>query len=65
MSSFHPNDRISRGDVLVAMVNGLEIATKVKSDLVSKLPQIYQDAAKIPNYAKNQVAIATRAWLGG
>lgn len=61
--SFRPNERISRGDVLVALVNGLEIATKVKPDLVNALPQIYQDAAKIPNYAKNQVAIATSASL--
>ncbi|MFN6567823.1 glycoside hydrolase family 10 protein [Dendronalium sp. ChiSLP03b] len=60
---FRPNDRIARGDVLVAMVNGLEIATKVKPDLLSALPQIYQDAAKIPAYAKNQVAIATSAGL--
>jgi uncharacterized lipoprotein YddW (UPF0748 family) len=60
---FRPNDRISRGDVLVAIVNGLEMAAKVEADLLSALPQIYQDAAKIASYAKNQAAIATRAGL--
>ncbi|MEA5505102.1 family 10 glycosylhydrolase [Halotia wernerae UHCC 0503] len=60
---FRPNDRISRGDVLVAIVNGLEMAAKVEADLLSALPQIYQDAAKIANYGKNQAAIATRAGL--
>ncbi|MBH8552172.1 family 10 glycosylhydrolase [Nostocaceae cyanobacterium CENA357] len=60
---FRPNDRIARGDVLVAIVNGLEMAAKVEADLLSALPQIYQDAAKIANYGKNQAAIATRAGL--
>ncbi len=60
---FRPNDRISRGDALVAIVNGLEMAAKVEADLLSALPQIYQDAAKIASYAKNQAAIATRAGL--
>jgi uncharacterized lipoprotein YddW (UPF0748 family) len=57
--TFRPNDSISRGDVLVAMVNGLGIAGQVQPDLLSKLPQIYQDAAAIPNYGINQAAIAT------
>jgi hypothetical protein len=56
---FRPNDRIFRSDVLVAIVNGLEIAANVKPDLLNILPQIYQDAAKIPAYARTQVAIAT------
>ncbi|AFZ26105.1 hypothetical protein Cylst_3995 [Cylindrospermum stagnale PCC 7417] len=58
-----PNDRISRGDILVSLVNGLEIGAKVEPDLLSTLGQIYQDAAGIAVYAKNQVAIATRAEL--
>ncbi|BAZ82821.1 family 10 glycosylhydrolase [Sphaerospermopsis kisseleviana CS-549] len=62
--TFRPNDSISRGDVLVAMVNGLGIASQVQADLVSSLGQIYQDAATIPNYAINQVAIASRVgWV--
>ncbi|HYW18211.1 MAG TPA: family 10 glycosylhydrolase [Nodularia sp. (in: cyanobacteria)] len=58
-----PNDRIFRSDVLVAIVNGLEIAANVKPDLLSLLTQIYEDAAKIPAYARTQVAIATRTDL--
>ncbi|WP_414563537.1 MULTISPECIES: glycoside hydrolase family 10 protein [unclassified Anabaena] len=56
---FRPNDRIFRSDVLVALVNGLNIAADIKLDLLSALPQIYQDADKIPGYARSQVAIAT------
>ncbi|MEA5576735.1 glycoside hydrolase family 10 protein [Anabaena sp. UHCC 0451] len=62
--TFRPNDRIARGDVLVAMVNGLGIANQVQPDLVSRLTEIYQDAVAIPNYAINQVAIASRVgWV--
>jgi uncharacterized lipoprotein YddW (UPF0748 family) len=62
--TFRPNDTISRGDVLVAMVNGLGVAGQVQPDLVNKLPEIYQDAAQTPNYAINQIAIATRVgWV--
>ncbi|GBE91309.1 glycoside hydrolase family 10 protein [Nostoc cycadae] len=58
---FRPNNRIARGDVLVSLVNGLEIAAKINPDLVNQLPQIYQDAVNIPGYARNQVALATSA----
>ncbi|MBD2200803.1 MULTISPECIES: glycoside hydrolase family 10 protein [Calothrix] len=61
--TFRPNNRIARGDVFVAIVNGLDIATKIKPDLVNKLSQFYQDANAIAGYAKNQVAIATSAGL--
>lgn len=60
---FRPNDRIFRSDVLVAIVNGLEMATNIQPDLLDRLPQIYQDAANIPAYARNQVAIATATQL--
>jgi uncharacterized lipoprotein YddW (UPF0748 family) len=60
---FRPEDRISKVQALVALVSGLDMASKVKSDLVSALPLIYQDAASIPNYARDKVAIATRAGL--
>ncbi len=61
--TFHPNNRIARGDALVALVNGLQLAANVPGDLVTALPQIYRDAANIPNYARNQVAIATSAGI--
>jgi uncharacterized lipoprotein YddW (UPF0748 family) len=62
--TFRPNDKISKGDILVATVNGLDVASKVAPDLLGKLGQIYQDAASIPNYATNQIAIATRiGWV--
>jgi uncharacterized lipoprotein YddW (UPF0748 family) len=60
---FRPEDRISKVQALVALVSGLDMASKVKSDLVSALSLIYQDAASIPNYARDEVAIATRAGL--
>ena len=60
---FRPEDRISRVQVLVSLVNGLGIAAKVKSDLVTVLPHIYQDATAIPSYATDEIAIATRAGL--
>ncbi|WP_414754895.1 glycoside hydrolase family 10 protein [Anabaena sp. CCY 9910] len=61
--TFRPGNQISRGDILVSLVNGLEIATKIKLDLLEKLPEIYQDAANIPAYGRNQIAIATSAGL--
>ncbi|BCL39379.1 glycoside hydrolase family 10 protein [Nostoc sp. MS1] len=61
--TFRPGNQISRGDVLVSLVNGLEIASKIKPDLLDKLPQIYQDADTIPGYGRNQIAIATSAGL--
>jgi uncharacterized lipoprotein YddW (UPF0748 family) len=61
--TFRPNDKIARGDALVALVNGLQLATNIPADLVSELPQIYRDANNIPDYAKNQVAIATRVGI--
>ncbi|MBD2564211.1 MULTISPECIES: glycoside hydrolase family 10 protein [Nostoc] len=61
--SFRSANRITRVEVLVSLVAGLEIATKVKPDLLSQLPQIYQDSVQIPGYGRNQVAIATSAGL--
>lgn len=61
--TFRPNDRIARGDVFVAIVNGLDIGAQIKPDLLPSLGQIYQDANAIANYARNQVAIATSANL--
>ncbi|MEH2198497.1 glycoside hydrolase family 10 protein [Nostoc sp.] len=61
--SFRSANRITRVEVLVSLVAGLEIATKIKPDLLLALPQIYQDYIQIPEYGKNQVAIATSAGL--
>jgi uncharacterized lipoprotein YddW (UPF0748 family) len=60
---FRPGDRVSRLQVLLSLISGLEIASKVKPDLMNTLAQIYQDAGDIPNNAKDEVAIATRAGL--
>jgi uncharacterized lipoprotein YddW (UPF0748 family) len=60
---FRPEDRITRAQVLVSLVNGLEIASKVQPDLITALPAIYQDATAIPGYATDEVAIATRTGL--
>ncbi|HEY9636252.1 MAG TPA: family 10 glycosylhydrolase [Coleofasciculaceae cyanobacterium] len=60
---FRPDDRITRTQVLLSLGNGLEIASKVKPDLVTALPLLYQDAAEIPGYAREAVAVATRAGL--
>ncbi|MFB2771511.1 family 10 glycosylhydrolase [Pelatocladus sp. BLCC-F211] len=61
--SFRPNNRIAKGDVLVSLVGGLGLSANVKADLLPKLPLIYNDASSIPEYAKNAVAIATRAGI--
>ncbi len=60
---FRPSERISKAQVLVSLVSGLEIASKVKPDLITGLPLLYQDGGAIPDYAREEVAIATRAGL--
>ncbi|MEH2360903.1 glycoside hydrolase family 10 protein [Nostoc sp.] len=62
-NTFRSANRITRVEVFVSLVAGLEIATKVKPDLLSALPQIYQDSIQIPGYGRNHIAIATRAGL--
>jgi uncharacterized lipoprotein YddW (UPF0748 family) len=57
--TFRPNDKVSRADVLVVMVNALGIASQFSPELVGKLAQIYEDAANIPSYAINSIAIAS------
>ncbi len=57
---FRPDDRIARVQVLVALVNGLEMAEKISPDGIN-LAQIYQDFQEIPNYGTQAIAIATRA----
>jgi uncharacterized lipoprotein YddW (UPF0748 family) len=60
---FHPENRISRLEIIISLVSGLDIGLKIKPDLVNILSQIYQDNAQIPTYATNQIAIATSAEL--
>jgi uncharacterized lipoprotein YddW (UPF0748 family) len=62
-NQFRPDNRITRLEVILSLVTGLDIATKVKPDLLTILPQIYQDAAQIPGYGRNQVAIATSSGI--
>ncbi|QNP28167.1 glycoside hydrolase family 10 protein [Cylindrospermopsis curvispora] len=57
--TFRPNDRVSRADVLVVMVNALGIASQFSPESVGRLAQIYEDAANIPSYAINSIAIAS------
>ncbi len=57
--TFRPNDKVSRADVLVVMINALGIASQFSPELVGKLAQIYEDAANIPSYAINSIAIAS------
>jgi parallel beta-helix repeat protein len=52
---FLPDQAIPRVQVLVALANGLNLSTQDMSVL-----SIYQDAAQIPDYAKNGVAAATQ-----
>ena len=62
---FRPSDRIKRINALVSIISGLGWTTRVKSDLIDALPQIYTDAANIPDWARKAAAIATRAGIVG
>ncbi|MEH1929341.1 glycoside hydrolase family 10 protein [Nostoc sp.] len=62
-NTFRSANRITKAEVLVSLVAGLEIATKVKPNLLSALLQIYQDSVQIPGYSRNHIAIATSAGL--
>lgn len=59
---FRPSNRITRADALVAIVSGLGL-TNIDTDLLSLLPQIYQDAGQIPEYARITIAISTKVGL--
>ncbi|MBF2065049.1 MAG: DUF1565 domain-containing protein [Calothrix sp. C42_A2020_038] len=53
-NTFHPNENIQRVQILVSLVNGLGLTASAAKSLKS-----YDDQGKIPNYAREQVAIAT------
>lgn len=52
---FRPNQEIPRVQVIVALANGLNLTTPTNPNL-----SIYQDAAQIPDYAREEVAAATQ-----
>ncbi|MEM7556507.1 MAG: family 10 glycosylhydrolase [Cyanobacteria bacterium P01_A01_bin.84] len=60
---FRPATRITRANALISIISGLGLTTRVSSELVDALPQIYQDYYKIPDYAKTAIAISTKAEL--
>ena len=60
---FRPKDRIQRINALLSIISGLGMTSKVSTDLLPVLGKIYQDASKIPDYAKPTAAITTRAGM--
>ncbi|MDP8962420.1 MAG: S-layer homology domain-containing protein [Cyanobacteriota bacterium] len=57
---FRPNQRISKVEALVALTKGLGLTSTAASNQTLK---VYQDAKKIPKYATNVVAVATKSGL--
>ena len=60
---FRPDNRILRINALVSIVSGLEMTSKVSSDPLSILEEIYQDVDETPDYGKPAAAIATCAGI--
>ncbi len=52
---FRPNQNIPRIEVIISLVNGLGLTGEEEIDL-----NIYDDSSEIPNYCKDEVAIATQ-----
>jgi parallel beta-helix repeat protein len=53
-NTFRPNENIQRVQIIVSLVNGLGLTTAAAKSLKS-----YDDQGKIPNYAKDEVAVAS------
>lgn len=53
--TFRPNDPMTRGQALVALISGLRLGEGQASEL-----GVYDDRAQVPPYAVEEVAIATR-----
>ncbi|BAZ15298.1 hypothetical protein NIES4071_71700 [Calothrix sp. NIES-4071] len=53
-NTFRPNENIQRVQIIVSLVNGLGLTTGTAKSLKS-----YDDQGKIPNYAADEVAIAS------
>ncbi|MEM7717138.1 MAG: FAD-dependent oxidoreductase, partial [Cyanobacteria bacterium P01_A01_bin.68] len=60
---FRPSNRIRRVNALVSIISGLGLTSTVDTDLLSFLPQIYEDYNQIPDYAKVAMAISTKVGL--
>ncbi|MEM7553100.1 MAG: S-layer homology domain-containing protein [Cyanobacteria bacterium P01_A01_bin.84] len=60
---FRPSNRIRRVNALISIISGLGLTSTVDTDLLSFLPQIYQDYDQIPEYARVAMAISTKAGL--
>jgi uncharacterized lipoprotein YddW (UPF0748 family) len=59
---FQPDEKITRVQVLAALVSGLGMPTpEVTPVLQAELAEVYQDAAQILSYAIDKVAAATNA----
>jgi hypothetical protein len=60
---FRPEASISRLEVLISLVSGLEIPANSAEALNVSLPELYQDAAQIPTYALEKIKAATGAGI--
>jgi uncharacterized lipoprotein YddW (UPF0748 family) len=60
---FRPDASISRHEVLISLVAGLDISSTSASALKISLPELYQDAAQIPTYATEKIKAATAAGI--
>jgi uncharacterized lipoprotein YddW (UPF0748 family) len=58
---FRPDASIARVEALISLIAGLTIPLNPASDVRTALPKLYQDAAQIPAYAREKIAIATDA----
>jgi uncharacterized lipoprotein YddW (UPF0748 family) len=56
---FRLDANITRLEVLLSLVSGLELAANVTGSVKAALPEIYRDANQIPDWALNSVAAAT------
>ncbi|HEY9598743.1 MAG TPA: S-layer homology domain-containing protein, partial [Cyanophyceae cyanobacterium] len=60
---FRPDASIARVEALVSLTSGLDITLDPTSDIKTKLPELYDDANQIPNYAIDRIAAATELEL--
>ena len=58
-NTFRPEQRISRVQVIAALVSGLDKTLRTPPGSPDKVLNIYKDADQIPAWAREQVAIAT------
>lgn len=58
---FHPDESISRIQVLISLVSGLGITCERIAAIKSALPSLFHDTKEIPSYAIDKLAIAVGA----